>query len=143
MEDHQNQNITVITLSTLNIPRARKFYERLGWKPGHHDNEVAFFQLNGSVLSLYERKAYARDIKHPLSKVKPGGVDVGVELGVEGQGERSHGAGQEGRCEVRGRRRTRFGAVTRATLADLDGHPWEVAWNPFWKLDAKGGIRMK
>jgi catechol 2,3-dioxygenase-like lactoylglutathione lyase family enzyme len=36
-----NQHVSVITLSSSNIPRARKFYERLGWKPAHHDDEVA------------------------------------------------------------------------------------------------------
>ncbi len=25
-------------------------------------------------------------------------------------------------------------------LADPDGHPWEVAYNPFWKLDEDGRV---
>ncbi len=27
-------------------------------------------------------------------------------------------------------------------FADPDGYPWEVAWNPFWKLDDKGNIHL-
>ena len=27
-------------------------------------------------------------------------------------------------------------------FADPDGHPWEVAWNPEWKLNKKGEVRL-
>jgi hypothetical protein len=27
-------------------------------------------------------------------------------------------------------------------FADPDGHVWEVAYNPFWKLDASGGVTL-
>ncbi len=28
-------------------------------------------------------------------------------------------------------------------FADPDGHPWEIAWNPFWTLTAEGNVRIK
>ena len=28
-------------------------------------------------------------------------------------------------------------------FADPDGHLWEVAWNPFWPVDAEGRISIK
>jgi uncharacterized glyoxalase superfamily protein PhnB len=28
-------------------------------------------------------------------------------------------------------------------FADPDGQPWELAWNPFWKLDKKGNAFLK
>ena len=28
-------------------------------------------------------------------------------------------------------------------FADLDGHPWEVAFNPHWPLEADGSLKMK
>jgi uncharacterized glyoxalase superfamily protein PhnB len=27
-------------------------------------------------------------------------------------------------------------------FADLDGHLWEVAWNPEWELGPEGSVRM-
>jgi uncharacterized glyoxalase superfamily protein PhnB len=27
-------------------------------------------------------------------------------------------------------------------FADLDGHPWEVAHNPHWRLDPDGSIHL-
>nr|WP_245185625.1 hypothetical protein [Falsiroseomonas frigidaquae] len=26
----------------------------------------------------------------------------------------------------------------RGYVADPDGHPWEIAWNPAWTIDARG-----
>ena len=28
-------------------------------------------------------------------------------------------------------------------IIDPDGHPWEIAYNPFWKLTADGGLRLQ
>jgi uncharacterized glyoxalase superfamily protein PhnB len=27
-------------------------------------------------------------------------------------------------------------------FADPDGHPWEIAWNPHWKLDRNGNTSL-
>ncbi|MBZ0229285.1 MAG: VOC family protein, partial [Bauldia sp.] len=27
-------------------------------------------------------------------------------------------------------------------FADPDGHVWEVAWNPFWRIDADGRVAL-
>jgi uncharacterized glyoxalase superfamily protein PhnB len=27
-------------------------------------------------------------------------------------------------------------------FADPDGHPWEVAWNPHWTIEADGSVRL-
>jgi uncharacterized glyoxalase superfamily protein PhnB len=28
-------------------------------------------------------------------------------------------------------------------FADPDGHAWEVAWNPDWRLDDDGGVHLE
>jgi len=28
-------------------------------------------------------------------------------------------------------------------FTDPDGHPWEVAFNPFWRLDAEGRVSLE
>ena len=30
----------------------------------------------------------------------------------------------------------------RGYVADPDGHAWEIAWNPAWKIDDAGGVRF-
>ena len=56
------QRLGVITLGTSDLRRARAFYEGLGWRSGAaEDDDVVFFQLGGSVLSLWDRERLAED----------------------------------------------------------------------------------
>ena len=46
--------ISLITLGVADMPRARRFYEALGWEASDASNEhVTFFQLGGLGFSLY------------------------------------------------------------------------------------------
>ena len=63
------------SVSTIS-PRARAFYETLGWKTGAEpDDDVVFFQAGGTVLALWSRAALAED-----SGVTDGGGFGGVTL---------------------------------------------------------------
>ena len=35
-----------------------------------------------------------------------------------------------------------FWAGCSGYLADLDGHPWEIAWTPYWTLADDGSIQL-
>src|SRR4051794_41930777 len=54
------QRISLITLGVTDLPRARTFYERLGWR-GQEVQETVFFQAGGLVLVLWSRAALAAD----------------------------------------------------------------------------------
>ena len=52
--------ISVITLGVANVPRARAFYQALGWPhSGEPEEGVAFFRNAGSRLALYSLAAMA------------------------------------------------------------------------------------
>jgi uncharacterized protein len=56
------QRLSVVTLGTTDLKRARSFYEALGWRSGAAAaDDVVFFQLGGSVLSLWDRERLAED----------------------------------------------------------------------------------
>ena len=46
------QRVTLITLGTADLSRAKAFYGRLGWQPVQEQEGVAFYQLNGMGLGL-------------------------------------------------------------------------------------------
>ena len=138
-----DQRVTVITLSSRNIAKARAFYERLGWKPGHHDDEVAFFQLHGAVLSLFERKSFAKDYKLPLAKVKAGGVTLAQNMASKAKVDALIASAKKAGAKITKQPQNTFWGGYAGNFADLDGHIWEIAWNPFWKLDRKGDVKMK
>jgi catechol 2,3-dioxygenase-like lactoylglutathione lyase family enzyme len=56
------QRLSVVTLGTTDLRRARAFYEALGWRSrAAPDDDVVFFQVGGSVLSLWDRERLAED----------------------------------------------------------------------------------
>ena len=55
------QRLSVVTLGVADLQRARRFYQALGWKPGNDSAEIVFFQINGTILSLFPRDHLAAD----------------------------------------------------------------------------------
>ena len=56
------QRVSLITLGTRDLGRARRFYEALGWRtnaaPG---DDVVFFQAGGTIVALWGRAELAED----------------------------------------------------------------------------------
>jgi len=135
------QRVSLITLGVANVATSRAFYERLGWTVGMDVQETVFFQIGGSVLTLWSRHKLAED-----SGVSDGGGWGGVTL--------AHNVGsREEVDEIVERARSAGATVTRepaetfyggyaGVFTDPDGHPWEIAHNPGFKLDANGNLRL-
>ena len=136
------QRVSLITLGVSDLPRARAFYEALGWKVGAApDDEVVFFQANGMVMALWDRAKLAEDSAvqdlggwggvTPAHNVRsPEEVDAVIEEA------RSAGA-TIGREPAE----TPWGGYS-AVFKDPDGHPWEVAHNPGWTIADDGSVSL-
>jgi catechol 2,3-dioxygenase-like lactoylglutathione lyase family enzyme len=136
------QRVTVITLGTTDLKRARAFYEALGWRSrAGEDDDVVFFQIGGSVLSLWDRARLAED-----SGVELGGGYGGVTLAnnvaspaeVDDVIAQARGAG----ATISREPGETFWGGYSGVFVDLDGYPWEVAHNPHWALDGDGGVTL-
>jgi predicted lactoylglutathione lyase len=131
------QRISAITLGVADLDRARRFYERLGWSPTGPTEGVVFFQLNGFVLGLWGRADLATD-----SGVRDSGGWGGITL-AHNVGSREEvdtllaDAEREGGSVKAAAGETDWGGY-HGVFADLDGHCWEVAHNPFWRIDEEG-----
>ena len=135
------QRLTCLTLGVADFARARAFYEALGWKGVSPDGEVMFFQAGGMVLALWDRGLLATD-----SAVDDGGGWGGVTLAhnVSSPGEADAVLDQ---AVAAGARLGRPGAPTSwggysGVFVDPDGHPWEVAHNPGWRLADDGTVHL-
>jgi uncharacterized protein len=54
--------ISIVTLGVADLAESTAFYESLGWRrSGSSMDEITMFQLQGSVLALYQREALAED----------------------------------------------------------------------------------
>src|SRR4051795_3999910 len=109
------QRLSLITLGVADVPRARAFYEALGWTCNTDPAmDVAFFQLGGMVLAVWSREQLAED-----STVTDGGGWGGVTLAYNVRSPEEVDAAL-GEAEARGRRSggrapRRSGAATRAS----------------------------
>ena len=136
------QRISLVTLGVADLPRARTFYEALGWSTNAGpDAEVAFFQAGGMVLALWSRERLAED-----SGVPDSGGWGGVTLAHNVRSPEEVDAIIE-QARAAGARIAREGAPTfwggySGVFVDPDGHPWEVAHNPHWTLEPDGSVRL-
>ena len=135
------QRLTCLTLGVTDFVRACAFYEALGWKGVSPDGEVVFFQAGGMVLALWDRGLLAAD-----SAVDDSGGWGGVTLAhnVRSPEEVDTVLAQ---AEAAGARIGRPGAATSwggysGVFVDPDGHPWEVAHNPGWRLADDGTVHL-
>jgi predicted lactoylglutathione lyase len=135
------QRISLVTLGVADLGRARTFYEALGWRRTGDDEGVVFFQAGGMVLALWSREELAAD-----SGVTDTGGWGGVTLAHNVRSAQEVDAVID-EAEAAGATVPRRGAETfwggySGMFVDLDGHPWEVAHNPFWTLGEDGSIRL-
>jgi predicted lactoylglutathione lyase len=136
------QRVSLITLGVRDIARARAFYEDLGWRSAAApDAEVVFFQTGGMILALWARDELERD-----SCVTDSGGWGGVTLAHNVASEQEVDdvlleAQAAGASVPRTGAKTFWGGYS-GLFIDPDGHPWEVAHNPFWTIGEDGSVRL-
>ena len=132
-----------MTLGVKDMERARAFYERLGFAAGSASNkDVTFFQMGGMILGLYGRAALAEDAH--VADTPPGFAAVTMAYNCRSEAEVdamvAH-AVASGATLKKPPQKVFWGGYS-GYVADPDGHLWEVAYNPFFPLDADGRIAL-
>jgi predicted lactoylglutathione lyase len=137
------QRVSLVTLGVADLQRAASFYTALGWKPANDfaAQGVAFFQGPGTVVALWSRAELAKD-----SAVEDTGGWGGVTLAYNTRSPGEVDAVIE-EARVAGATIGREPAETfwggySGIFIDPDGHPWEVAHNPRWRITDDGQTRL-
>jgi catechol 2,3-dioxygenase-like lactoylglutathione lyase family enzyme len=136
------QRLSLITLGVADVARSRRFYEALGWRAsGASEAEVTFFQLGGIALSLWGRAQLAGDAELPDG---PGWGGVALAHNARSRAEVDDilEEAQSAGAQILTPAHDTFYGSYAGYFADPDGHPWEVAWNPHFLLDADGNLRL-
>jgi catechol 2,3-dioxygenase-like lactoylglutathione lyase family enzyme len=136
------QRLSLITLGVTDLPRARAFYEHLGWK-GQEVEETVFFQAGGITLVLWGRDKLALD-----SGVADTGGD-GFGGAVLAHNVRSEAEVDEviaeatsaGATVTRAPGATFYGGYA-ACFVDPECHVWEIAYNPGFTFREDGSIAV-
>ncbi len=136
------QRITLVTLGVSDLARAKSFYEALGWR-GQEVEETVFFQAGGLALVLWDREKLARDCGvEPGPAGGFGGIALAHNLRSEAEVDELLAAVRRAGGSV-----TKPAAVNAigfysSAFVDLDGHAWEVAYNPGFPLAADGSVTL-
>ena len=135
------QRISLITLGVADLERAQRFYEALGWQRGNDDESVVFFQAGGVILALWGRDELAED-SGVTDKGGWGGVTLAYNVGSAGEVDATiEEARAAGAVIARQGADTVWGGYS-GVFIDPDGHPWEVAHNPFWTIADDGSVHL-
>jgi predicted lactoylglutathione lyase len=134
------QSVAVVTLPVENLAVSKAFYcTGLGWQPVFDDGDVVFFQFNGFVLGLWSKSSFEQDIN--AASVSNGHT---FSLGqiVESRAEVDRVIAQARTLHARVMKPaapTPWGGYS-GNFADPDGHVWEIAHNPFWRVSKEGYV---
>lgn len=138
-----DQRISIVTLGTDDLPRAVAFWKSMGWpRRAKAFDAIAMFQCGGIAFAIYPFDKLAQDCGMQDRGPGFGGFtiahNVGSEAEVDALIERAVANG--GTLQVKPHKAF-WGGYT-GYFCDPDGHPWEVAHNPFVLMGPNGEMLL-
>lgn len=137
------QRVSLITIGVRDLPRARAFYEALGWR-GHEIEETVFFQAGGLALVLWGRSKLAADCGLEDAGPSSGFGGIALAHNVRSPDEVDAllaTAERAGGTITKPATTSELGFYT-GVFIDPDGHAWEVAHNPGFRLAPDGSLTI-
>lgn len=136
--------INLVTLGVRDMAGQRTFYERLGFRASSASSpDVTFFAANGVVLGLFGHDALAEDAHlttHPTPSFRGVTLAWNVESETQVDAAMDHAAAC-GATILKPPQKVFWGGYS-GYFADPEGHVWEIAYNPFFPLDADQHISL-
>jgi catechol 2,3-dioxygenase-like lactoylglutathione lyase family enzyme len=133
----------VITLGSKDLKRSRKFYEQLGFKASSaSQGDIVFFSTGGSVLALYPWASLAKDANVKAKGSGFAGVTLAFNVASKGEVAKALSKAEKAGGRILKSAQDVFWGGHSGYFADPDGHLWEVAWNPFFKFDKSGNLKL-
>lgn len=137
------QRISLVTLGVDDLPRAKRFYEQLGWR-GQEVQETVFFQAGAMAVVLWSRQRLAADCG--LQDIPPstgfGGIALAHNVRTQAEVDEIMAAAQIAGATITRAPGTTFYGGYAGVFTDPDGHAWEIAHNPGFTLADDGALTL-
>ena len=135
------QRISIVTLGVKDLLRARRFYEELGWR-GQEVEQTVFFQAGGQAVVLWGRDKLVADSGITDDGATFSGIALAHNVRSRDEvNEVMDRAAAAGATVTRRPSDTFYGGYA-GCFRDLDGHVWEIAYNPGFSLDEHGNLEV-
>ena len=137
------KRVNFVTLGVKDLAKSRAFFKDLfGWTAINPQEEICFFDMGGWVLSLYPRTLLADD-----AHTKPEGSGFsGITLAHNPRTKLEVASillkAEKLGAEIIKPAQDVFWGGHSGYFRDLDGHYWEVAWNPIMPTQADGTLKL-
>jgi predicted lactoylglutathione lyase len=132
--------VSLITIGVAHLERSRRFYEALGWRSDSKPEEgVVFFQSGSMVFGLWSRTELAKD-SEVVDNGGWGGVTLAYNVGSPAAVDWFLAKARDAGARIAREGGETFWGGYNGVFIDPDGHPWEVAHNPFWTLAENGDV---
>ncbi len=138
------QKLNLITLGVYDFEKSLNFYEKgLGWKKSDKSmDELALFPLGGITLALYPRQDLADDTTLKYQPTEFSGLTLSHNTKSEAEVDGILNQVEKlGATIIKPAQRVFWGGYS-GYFKDLDGHLFEVAFNPFWEFDDNDNLKL-
>ena len=138
------QKLTLITLGVNDLQKSVDFYEKgLGWKRSAASmDEYVLFPLGGIALGLYPRHELAKDAMLTNTSTEFAGLTLAYNAKSETEVDKVlTEVKQLGATIIKPAQKVFWGGYS-GYFKDLDGHLFEVAFNPFWEFDGNDNLKL-
>ena len=136
------QRVTLITLGVADLEQSKSFYAALGWSPVEEQPGVTFYQLHGQLLGLFPLDELAKDQGRPDAQLGTGAVTLAQNFNTVEDVDAAFDLALSAGATCLKRPEKVFWGGYSGYYADLDGHVWELAHNPFWPLSDDGSLTL-
>ena len=137
------RQIDVLTLGVGDLERSLEFYRALGLEspgvigtefPGDESTPsgvAAMFELDGGlILALYPRTEFAKDANVTFGPPTIGEFSIGHIVGTREEVDEVLARAEAAGATLTDEPHERPWGIYSGYFRDLDGHLWEIIWNP-------------
>lgn len=134
------QRISVLTLGAHDLKAMKRFYEQtLGWKSITENNDITFYQLNGFLLSICDRKMLSDFIGMSVDDNGFRSVTLGYNVQTKEELLELYNELKDKVKILKEPMEPPFGGLF-FYFTDIEGNIIEVAYNPFITLDKNNNV---
>jgi len=137
--------VNFITLGVKDLAASKAFFRDLfGWKPTAKDSsKIAFFDMGGWILALFPREQLAEDANCPSAEGSGfPGFTLAHNVHTKAEVTPLLAKAEKLGAKIKKPAQDVFWGGHSGYFQDLDGHFWEVAWNPFTPTKADGTLEI-